>query len=330
MPKTSAPYAIMDYNDGITIISKINSNHPETLTYDPATGGYNPNWSTTPLSLTPVAFIAGKAGDIISTCSNKTWSYRKSGSTVWTTITNGVGGFTINSASVLGYTGHGLFDSSHLTVEFKFSYTYHDSTLNIDFTHEVVKTFARISNGTSVVIARIWSENGEQFKNQSIPESITLKAELIRGVVSDVSNLTYQWQKFNGGIWSNITSATANSYIVTADSVIGSSQFRCQIKDTDSASDTYNETFTSNGIVILDLTDPYQAVINSSNGPFFKNGVGTTVLTCNVYQNGQEVLSGLTYKWYKNGSAEVIGTTKTLTVTNDMVNIKAVFTCEVY
>lgn len=329
MAKTTASYTIMDYNDGLSIISKINANHPDTLAYDPATGAYNPSWSTTPLSLTPAAYIAGKAGDIISSCSNKTWSYRRSGATTWTSISDGVGGFTINSDSVLGFTGHSLFDSSHLTVEFKFNATYHDSTLNMDFNLEVTKTFTRISNGTSVVIARVWSENGEQFKNQSIPASITLKAELIRGVSADTSSLTYQWQKYSGGVWSNITSATANSYSITAASVIGSAQFRCQIKDTDSASDTYNQTFISNGITILDLTDPYQAVILSSNGAFLKNGVGSTILTCNVYQNGQEVLSGLTYKWYKNGSATVIGTAKTLSVTNDMIDVKADFVCEV-
>lgn len=330
MAKISASYTIMDYNDGLSIISKINSNHPDTLAYDPATGIYNPSWNSSPLALTPAAYIAGKAGDIISQCSNKVWSYRRSGTASWTTISNGVGDFTINSSSVLGYTGQGLFDSSHLTVEFKFSFTYHDTTLNIDFNLDVTKTFARISNGTSVVIARVWSENGEQFKNKSIPSSITLKSELIRGVTKDTTSLTYQWQKYSGGNWTNIGSSTSSSYVVTASSVNGSAQFRCTIKDTDSSSDTYNQIFITNGITILDLTDPYQAVIGSSNGAFLKNGVGTTILTCKVFQNGQEVTTGLTYKWYKTGNATVIGTAKTLTVTNDMVNIKADFTCEVF
>ncbi len=115
------------------LLVKIESNHPETLAYDPATGIYNPNWTTTPLSLTPNAYVVGRSGDIIATATNKVWKYRKSGETDWTVISNGTGGFTINSSSVLGFTGHALFDNSHLTVEFKFSYTYHDSTLNMNF-----------------------------------------------------------------------------------------------------------------------------------------------------------------------------------------------------
>lgn len=329
MAKTSASYSLMDYTDGLTIISKINSNHADTLAYDPASGIYNPSWSTTPLSLTPTAYVVGRADDIIAESTAKVWSYRRSGTTTWTTVVNGSNGFTINSSSVLGYSSNNLFDGSHSTVEFKFTYTYHDTVLNLDFTYEVTKTFTRISNGTSVVIARAWSENGEQFKNQSIPSSITLKTELIRGVTTDISSLTYQWQKYIEGVWTNITSATSTTYNVLATAVTGSAQFRCNIKDTDSSSDTYNKTFTTNGVTILDLTDPYQAVISSSEGAFLKNGSGSTILTCNVYQNGTEVLSGLTYKWYQNGSATVIGTAKTLTVTHDMVTVKADYTCEV-
>lgn len=329
MAKTSASYSIMDYNDGITIISKISSNHPETLAFDPTSGGYNPSWATTPLALTPVAFIAGRAGDIISSATNKAWAYRRTGSSAWTPIVNGTGGFTINASSILGYTGHDLFDSSHPNLEFKFSFTYHDATLNIDFEQEATKTFTRISNGTSVVIARAWSLDGEQFKNKSIPASLTLEAELIRGITSDTTQLSYQWQKYSGGEWTNMSGKTAKTIVITPADVTGTGQFRCNVTDTDTVSDTYNDVFTTNGILILDLTDPYQAEILSSNGSFMKNGVGSTVLTCKVYQNGAEVNSGLTYKWYKNGSATVIGSAKTLTVTNDMVDVKADFVCEV-
>jgi len=336
MAKTSASYTIMDFNDGVTLISKISSNHPDTLAYDPATGTYNPSWASSALALTPSAYVAGVGTDIISSCSNKTWSYRRTGSTTWTPIVTGENGFTINSSSVLGYTSNVLFDSSHSTLEFQFTFTYHDDTLNIDFDQEVTKTFTRISNGTSVVIARAWSEEGEQFKNGSIPSSILLQSELLRGVTNDTTSLTYQWQKYSGGVWGNITSATSSSYTVLPSNVDGLGQFRCNIKDTDSSSDTYNVTFTSNGVSILDLTDPYQAVISSSTGSVIKNGSGSSTLTCQVYQNGTEVNSGITYTWSAtdaNGDAiSLTGHTtnaKTFSVTSDLIDVKATFTCEV-
>lgn len=329
--KTSAPYTMMDYNDGINLICKIESNHPQTITYDPATGIYNPDWSSMALTLTPIVVIAGRGGtNILPNCTNKNWKYRRSGEASWTTISNGVGGFTINASNVLGFGNNTLFDSTHLALEFMFSFTYHDDTLNLDFDRDISQSFNRASNGTSLVIARAWSENGEQFKNKREPAEITLSTELIRGTAKDSSDLTYQWQTLSGGVWGNITGKTNTTLTILAEEVDGSAQFRCKITDTDSASDTFNQTFTTNTITILDFTDPYQAVITSSNGAFFKNGAGSTVLTCNVYQDGQEVTSGISYKWYKNGDATLLGTNKTLTITSDMVDVKAEFICEVW
>lgn len=330
MAKTSASYTIMDYNDGITVISRLSSNHPKTLAYDPATGVYNPDWTAVALAITPSAVVAGRSGDIIASGNSQKWYYRRSGEIDWNLITSGQNGFTIAASTyVLSLNSMALFDGNHVNLEFKFSFIYHDNTLGIDFTQEVVDTYTRISNGTSVVVARAWSQNGNLFKNKKIPTKITLEAELIRGVAADITALTYQWQKYSAGTWTNITSATSKTYDVLPANVDGSAQFRCKITDTDSSSDTYNTVFTTNGELIMDLTDPYQAKIFSSNGAFFKNGAGTTVLTCRIFQDGEEVTSGFTYKWYKSGSASVLGTAKTLTVTSSDINIITEFTCEV-
>ena len=329
--KTSASYTIMDYNDGLSIISKINSNHPDQVTYDPASRGYNPDWSVTSLALTPNAYIAGRTGDIISKSINKKWYYRRSGETDWTLITNGANGFTINAGNVLGYSSNDLFDNSHRTVEFKFAYTYHDETLNIDFDYEVAKSISRISNGTSVVIARAWSDGGEQFKNKKEPPNIELQSELIRGITTDKTDLEYQWQKIVSGIWTNITGKTQDNIVVHANDVDGSATYRCVIKDIDPISDSHLDVFNTNAITILDFTDPYQAEIASSEGAFIKNGVGSTVLSCRVFQDGEEISTdpSLNFKWYKTGSEVVQGTSRTLTVSHTDFDVKAVYTCEV-
>lgn len=51
---------------------------------------------------------------------------------------------------------------------------------------------------------------------------------------------------------------------------------------------------------IYDMTDPYAITIHSSAGDKFKNKVGSSNLTCNVYQNGleiDEVGTKFTYTW---------------------------------
>ena len=77
----------------------------------------------------------------------------------------------------------------------------------------------------------------------------------------------------------------------------------------------------------------------STGGDIFKNTVGTSTLTCRLWQNGTEVdLSGTehTYKWYrwdKDGNVmdegAVFATGKSIEVDGDDVDTKTTFICEV-
>ena len=76
--------------------------------------------------------------------------------------------------------------------------------------------------------------------------------------------------------------------------------------------------------------------ITSSAGTVFKNNSGSTVLTAHVYKAGVEqsitdagVCGSLgSVKWYKQGTATAISTSKTLTINaSDVVNVQA-YTCQ--
>jgi hypothetical protein len=324
---------ITDFNDAISIVPNIIANHPLTIGYDPATGVYNPDWVASPLTLTPVATVGGRSGDIIQGSSNQKWYYRRNGED-WTQISNGVGNFTINATTyVLGLNVNSYTDSAHTSLEFKFEFTYHDNTLNLDFPCEVHANFFRVSNGTSVVIARAWSNGGNQFKNQSLPASIEIETELLRGTASDTSALSYQWQKTIGGVWTNISGATSKTYTVTAESVLNYGQFRCLIHDDDSSSDTYNQTFTSDTILISDLTDPYKVeLITTSGSSIIKNGAGSATVKAKVSQNNIEIDAAgteLSYRWYKVGVGTTLWTSKTYTIPASQVSGSNDFQCEV-
>lgn len=81
----------------------------------------------------------------------------------------------------------------------------------------------------------------------------------------------------------------------------------------------------------IDVADGNKDVqITSSNGNIFKNGEGSTVLTCTVYQYDEDITAQVqTFAWKKNGVAIQGATSRTLTVTAGDVNSKAVYTCEV-
>jgi hypothetical protein len=346
MAKASASYTIMDYTDGVTLLGSIEANRPRTSLYDTATQTINPSWASTSLTLTPKLIKAGSATDLIASCTNAAWMRRISGGS-WANVSSANGESMAAATKILTVNKDALVGDVW-QVEYKFSCTYHDPVLNLDLTHEDVITFSRVANGTSFVVARAYASAGNQFKN-GLPASLPLKAELIRGTTQDTTSLTYKWQlTTNGTTWADISGATTDTLSVTAAMVDSFAMFRCQITDTDASSDTYNDTFVTEGVTILDVSDPLQVVIESAAGTFFKNNTGSTILKARVFRDGAELdIAGTayTYTWTqtdKDGvavssfaptEATVAGITKgkkkAIIITHDMVTVKGTFFCNI-
>lgn len=349
MAKTSASFTIMDYTDGISLITGIDSNLPLTSLYDTVNQSLNPSWAgETSLQLTPRVLKAGSSTSLVESMAGKKWQRRIAGGN-WTDTVSGSNGETINSNTGVLTVAQDKLVGDVWQIDYKFMGTYLDPVLNLTFPVEITITLSRVANGTSFVVARAYAVDGSQFKNNQ-PASLTLKAELIRGTTADTSNLTYAWKRSTNGITWDAAPGTSNAaeYEVKPSDVDSFAMFRCEIKDTDANSETYNQTFTTEGISLLDVSDPYQAVIESTAGSFFKNETGSTVLICRVYQNGVEVDAtgiSLTYTWTKTdkdgnpdenfnpaGTAHdsIVATKrKAIQIGHDEVDVKSTFFCEV-
>lgn len=227
--------------------------------------------------------------------------------------------------------------------------TYTDVATGADLIYKTGITITRVNNGGGVTLAQVTTPSGNVFKNGT-GANLTAKAELLRASGIDTTNNTYTWYKLLSGVWTlmstgNAVGATgfATSILtIPATSVIGLNMFRCDIKDLDTASPTYNQIFSAT-CTLIDQTDNIQVAVVSSNGDVLKNGVGSTVLTAKLYQAGAEVDSGGTayiYTWRKNDSTGTpdanfggVGistkTGKTLTVGDVDVSTKATFFVEI-
>lgn len=348
MSKTSASFTLMDYTDGISLITGIDSNLPLTSLYDTSNQTLNPSWAgTTSLQLTPKVLKAGSSQDLVSSMTGKKWYRRVSGGE-WAEVISGSAGETINATTGVLTVSQDKLVGEINQVEYKFSGSYTDPLLGLDFPLEIKVTFSRVMNGTSFVVARAYTTGGSQFKNNQ-PSSLTIKAELIRGTTPDVTNLSYKWKKStNGTSWTDVTGGTSATLSVTPSMVDSFAMFKCTITDTDATSETYQQSFDTEGVSILDVTDPYQAVIESTAGNFFKNETGSTILICRVYQNGVEVDatgSSLTYTWTKTDKdgnpdedftptgvayGQIVATKKkAISVSHDDVDVKATYFCNV-
>lgn len=353
MAKTTASFTLMDYTDGISLISSIQSNLPLICQYDKENNKINPSWKTKNLNLTPQVIKAG-GDDITENLTSKAWKYRYTGNS-WQTITSGSNGFTINTTNGALSVTQDMLTGSYDQVDFQFTASYTDPTLQLLFPVELVVSFSRVYNGTSFVIAQAVAVNGNQFKNKE-PSELTLEATLIRGAADDTTGVSYQWAKsVDGHLFTDLTGKTSRTLtIYPSDVPNGWAMFRCKIKDTDTTSVTHDGEWISDAVSILDMTDPYYAVIESTNGYFFKKNsstsVTTTILICRVFQNGKEVDetgADLTYTWSKTDkdgnsvtsfSPKAVAVTsqgivdsksKAIEISSSDVNTKANFFCEV-
>ena len=241
-------------------------------------------------------------------------------------------------------------------VDFKCEITYRDPSTGLDLVHPLSISFSRVVNGSGIVDLLVTTPKGNVFKNAEVA-TLTAKAELWRGSTVDTTNVTYKWAMMDASVtssssagydadfgtgWRKLTNTTnmysgctTNTLTIYAAAVESYAVIRCCVKDTDSASATYNSKFYD-VCTFIDNSDPLQVIVSSTGGDVFKNGVGTTVLTAVCYQAGAEVdaAGNGTYTWTKydkNGAIDTAWGTngtktgKTLSVSTSDVDTKATF-----
>jgi hypothetical protein len=320
---------IVDYNDALSLTGFINASLPKTQLYNPDIGTYNPDFTVDNMVLTASLFKMGTASDIINNAKSITWK-DESGNVLLTNTDYLVSGKTLTIKN----------NVLNPAKDFICEVIYTDQNTGLDLEFIMSISLSRVTNGGGIVNAVAWTPEGNIFKNGLVSELVA-ECVLKRGTgVTDETNVSYQWQKYLGGTWSNISGATFKNLIVTPDDVTNIQQFKCIIKDLDPESNTYNQTFEDT-VVFIDQSDPIQVMVESSAGNIFKNGVGSTDLTARLFRAGEEIdAAGVLYNytWYKrdmngelanfsDGSTSKTG--KTLAVGDADVDIKATFTVEI-
>lgn len=344
MALATGQITIIDYNDALTLTGFIGSNHTRTQMYNPDNASYTPDWATTNLVLTPSLYKLGTTTDLITSAEVTSVKWYEAGS--GTAITSA------GSYALSGTKSHVLTIKANLLAglpgkDWLCEITFRDATTGLDLIHKMGITFSRVVNGGGIADAIAWAPDGNVFKNAEVA-SLKAQCDLWRGSVVDSTNVTYQWYQqdpaqttdVGGGIgWKKLvetasvtTGVTTATMTVFPSAVTSFEVFKCVIKDTDAASNTYNKEFVDT-ISFIDNSDPLQISIRSSGGDVFKNGIGSTTLTARVFQSGTEIdVAGTTYTYTwssydKNGT--IVGawskTGKSVTIGDADVTVKNTF-----
>ena len=357
MVVSTGQFTIIDYYDAVSLTGFISSNLALTQVYNPDNNTYAPNYASTNMVLTPSLFKSGSGADLIATSNVKSITWYDGATEIVANTTYGYPAFASGSNRPLTIKANVLTGSTN-SKTYTCEIVYTDPDTGLDLTYKTSITISRISNSAGVTVPVTMAPDGNIFKNGS--GSLTAKAELWRGAALDTTLLTYQWYKMDssvttdqgGGVgWLKLLSTatgggttgwTGATLTIPAAAVDGTATFKVGIKDTDTASPTYNQTFWTT-ISYMDQNDPVQIVVDSSAGDVFKQGNGSTTLTARLFQDGAEVDTAGTkysYKWFKRdkdgnlvanfgGTGIAHKTGKTLAVGGADVDAKATFVVEI-
>lgn len=358
MVVSTGQFTIIDYYDAVSLTGFISSNHPLSQVFNPDNNTYIPSYTSSPLVLTPSLFKSGSGVDIINTSAVTSIKWFDGDTEIVAGTTYTYPAFVSGQNRVLTVKANvltGAVNSKTYTCEI----TYRDPGTGLDLTYKTSVTITKVSNSAGVTVPVTFAPDGIIFKNGVG----TLKgtAELWRGSALDTTSLTYQWYKMDssvtvtqgGGVgWAKLATGAASgggttgwtgaTLTVPAAAVDGTATFKVGIKDIDSASPTYNQTFWST-LSFIDQTDPVQVVVESSAGDVFKQGIGSTVLTARLFQDGMEVDTAgtaYTYRWYKRNESGALVTAwggtgidyktgKTVNIGSADVDVKATFIIEI-
>ncbi len=333
---------IVDLSDGKSINLYLGSNVATTQIFNKENSSYVPNWTASPfLVITPEVYVTGVATNQVARLKGvPVWKIN--GSTTLSTY-----GATAGTASPYALTiKNNMTSVNQLQVECEVIYVDPDTSAETKAKTSI--TYTKTTNAGQLICAIAYAPLGTVFKNGA---SATLKAhcDMWRGSTIDNTNVTYKWFKLGSGTWAEITSTnaggitgyTTNEITIPEAAVLNFESFKCEIKDTDAASGTYN-TSVSDIISFADMSDPYQVEITTPQGTTLTSGLTSTTLTTQCWQNGvllpDSFFTGATCKWRKFNKLGVqdtawgtagIKTGRSITVTRDEVSVAATFTVEI-
>lgn len=298
--------------DGKTLNFLLQSNQADTQIFTPDPATYVPNYTASPfLVITPSLIISGEVGDQIGRLkAAPTWTINGSST---------LSAFTATAATSSPYAltiKKNMVDVNQMVVKCEAIYV--QPVTNIEMPVTATMTFTKVANTGASIIAIASAPQGTIFKNDLVT-SLTATCEMWRGSTIDSTNVTYSWHKLIAGVWTKLDSTNANgitgytskTITIPQTAIINYASFRCDIKDTDSGSSTYNQT-VSDYISFVDMSDPYEIDVETPLGDGIPSG-GSIKVRIQVRQGSKRLdsafFTGKTIKIFRFNAAGELDST---------------------
>jgi len=314
---------LYDQNDAAPITAFISASKGtvQVFTKDESTIAYIPDYTSTPNVFTAFVYVNGV--NKVDTLSNRKWGTSLGASDLGTNVSSISKNTNIDPANPI------------YTVYFEGDYT--DPVTNLVTHVNSMITLNVVKTGTNAVYILVRGQLVIENAPSGSKNTATVSADLMRAAGVDDTGVTYKWFRdpygaadqldanhadvtggkitFKNTAGSTVgapadgTWADVKSITVREDAITDIGLFMVQAKDADGV--IYQAFFQ-----IYDVSDPYDVLINATNGNVYQNGVGTKTLTPQVWYGGSAVdISAYTFTWRlfdKNGNKSgFIDTAKT-------------------
>lgn len=361
---------VVDVSDAPVLNAFITASKPTTQTYSQSSGIYSPSYGATPQTLTLNLTKAGSTASIVSGISGVHWFYFDGQTKIEISSKTSTDPQYISGANNQILTTKRNIEANRGGVRFEATGVWRDpiTGLDVQFSADIDLFLVQIGKETQVL--NVYAGNGNTFRNNT-PASLTVNADLYRGnvVTNDDKQFKFFYQDtsvtsdkaagydVDGGIGWHLCSSSAAGQTpnveptatttlqgiltVTPDAVVNAQTYKVVCI---SKGGKFNGTKTTGLCTIVDMSDPYSLVLDSSAGNIFKNNQGSTVLKALLYRNGEELDTAgtsKTYKWTKydkngvmdenfGGKGIAYKSGKSISVNASEVTAKAMYKCEVW
>lgn len=361
---------VVDVSDAPVLNAFITASKPTTQVYSQTSGGYNPSYAAAPQTLTLNLTKAGSTASIVGGITGIHWFVVDGASKTEITSKVNTTNEYISGSNSETLTTKLNIDPNKGSKRYEATGVWRDplTGLDVQFSADIDLFVTQIGKESQVL--NVYAGNGTTFRNNT-PAKLTVNADLYRGNVPTNDNKQFKFfyqdtsvtsDKANGydadgGIGWHLCSGTTTGQTpnveptatttsqgiltVTAAAVVNAQTFKvvCINK-----SGTFNGSKSSGLCTLVDMSDPYSLILDSSAGNIFKNRQGSTVLKARLYRNGEELDvngTGKTYKWTKfdkngvmdanfGGTGNAYKTGKSITVNASEIAAKANYKCEVW
>ena len=329
---------IVDLNDAKSLNLYLSANQPTTQIFNRENSSYVTDYTASPfLVIKPELYVSGTSANVIGNIETPgpVWKINDDDNleTYGATATTSPYALTIKN---------NMTTTPQMKVECEVTYV--DPVTLVKTKSKSVMTFTKTENAGQLITAISYAPKGTIFK-QDVSE-LKAHCDLWRGSKIDNIDVNYKWFKLSDGTWTELNATTnygitgydTNEITIPSSAVLNFETFKCEIKDTDTASGTYDTT-VSDIISFADLTDPYQIELVSPAGDKIVNGQGSIDITAEVWQSGEKIPNetaagkfNFTWKKFNKDGVQDTTWTKTgqvITVSASDISIKSTFVVEI-